>query len=278
MRVELRHLVAGAVADVGDVEGDLDLARARDARRRQRQVREAEARVAEAVAEGIERHALEVLVGVALRDVVLVLRRHPVQVGVDRVGQLAARVVDRRTARAPRRCRPLRRGTTPRGSPAADRAPSRCRERAGVEEHERDLGVGGEHGFEQRLLRAGQVQVAAVAALGFDLQVGAEAEDHDVRPLRQGHRAGHGLGIGRADEVRALLVVDRHAGAEHLAQALHDADLARRRAVVVAGRVVLVAGRADHGDRPRLLALQRQERDGRRGGGGVPGPPCCRGC
>ena len=85
-------------------------------------------------------------------------------------------------------------------------------ERAGVEEHERDLGVRREHGLEQRLLRAGQVQVAAVAALGLDLQIGAETEDDDVRPLRQRHRAGHGLGIGRPDEVRALLVVDRDAG------------------------------------------------------------------
>ena len=38
VRVELRDLVAGAIADVGDVEGDLDLAGRSDARRRQRQV------------------------------------------------------------------------------------------------------------------------------------------------------------------------------------------------------------------------------------------------
>ena len=120
----------------------------------------------------------------------------------------------------------------------------RDRERTGVEEHECDPGVRREHGFEQRLLRAREVQVAAVASFGFDPQAGAEAEHHDVRLFRQRHRAGHGAGVGRTDEARALLVVDRDVGAEHLAQALHDADLAGRRAVVVAGRVVLVAGRA----------------------------------
>ena len=226
-------------------------------------LREAEARVAQAVAEGIERHAPEVLVGVALRDVVLVLRRHPIQVGVDRVGQLAARVVDAeqrarhgdaaRLAREPRR----------QDRRQLDRAPSVTASGPALKSTSATLGLAANTASSSGCCAPGRFRSRRSRPSASTRRLGAEAEDHDVRPLRQRHRAGHRVGIGRPDDVRALLVVDRDAGAEHLAQALHDADLAGRRAVVVAGRVVLVAGRADHGDRPRLLALQRQERDRR---------------
>ena len=74
-------------------------------------------------------------------------------------------------------------------------------ERAGVQQHQCDFRVGAVDRFEQLLLRARQVEVTAVTALGLDLQVGAEAQDDDVRLLRERDRARHGLGIGRADEV-----------------------------------------------------------------------------
>ncbi len=110
-----------------------------------------EAGVAEAVAEGVERDALEVLVGVAARDVVLVLRGNAVEAGVDGVGQVAAGVVEAEEGAGNGGAAELARVPCGEDGGHVVVGPGGG-ERAGVEQAKRDLRVGGVDRFEQALL------------------------------------------------------------------------------------------------------------------------------
>ena len=74
--IELRHLVAGDLAGVANVDAYGRRFRCPRLPARETEVRIGERRVAETVPEGVDRLALEIHVGEALRDVVLVHRRH----------------------------------------------------------------------------------------------------------------------------------------------------------------------------------------------------------
>src|SRR6202047_2190917 len=93
MDIHLRDLRSRSWARVLQIERPLYLSCCRCPGLRQLQVAVLELRIAEAVTKGIEWNALEVEIGKSLRNIVLVLRRHTVQTGVDRIRKMAARGV-----------------------------------------------------------------------------------------------------------------------------------------------------------------------------------------
>ncbi len=190
--IDLHDLVALARARVRNLRADRERLAGLEAGLRQLESRVREARVAEAIAEGIERSAVEVAVGAA-RHRVVGEGRELVDALVEGHRQAARRVVvagqglgDRGAtllARVPRlqdRVRVLVRPVD--------------RERAAAHQHHHERLARRLHGLEQLLFLARQVEARAIAALEAGLvdarllafEVGGDADDgdHDVRGTR----------------------------------------------------------------------------------------------
>ena len=271
--VELHGRCGGDVALVLDRDRRPQPLAGRQGRLGQRQIREGELRIGEAVAERIQRLRVEVAVRAALHGV------------VRKGGQVVQALVEGdRQAAAGRELaeQQLRHGlaAVAAGVPVLhDGAAVRLRKvhrqgRAGGEDEDRGLAHGHDL-FQQLLLQARQVQVrlvaravlvGGVALLALDAGVKAQAQHDDVRLPRHGD--GLAQAVARQRKALRAVAVERAAlGIEHAGlavadavDALQDGDVFGGRAVVVALEHLLAVGvGADDRDGGELVDIQGQQ-------------------
>jgi hypothetical protein len=274
-QIDLHDLVAGALAGVLDVHRDGGVLSRLELRGND-EVRVAERRVREAVAEGVERRLLDVAVGAAAHGVVLEGRQVLLR-AVDGDGQPAAGADVAEEDLGDRRAALLARipGVQDRGD--VGRRP-RDGDRAAGRQHEHDGLAGRDGRLEEALLCRRQAQARAIAArvLGglalLALVTRREPEDRDDRVaalhdrLRLGELGARGAA---ARERRASRIGDLDARlARPRADALEQRHGARRLAVVVAEQHLAIVRRRPRrrrgGARPaRAAARRRGSRAGR---------------
>ena len=178
------------------------------------EVRIIEFRIAQAIAKGIQRLALEIAVGTAAHGVILKLGKLVRRV-VEGDRQLAGRrnlakedVRQRRAARLP-------------GIPGPQDGVALFHAQRAARRHHGDHRLAGhQDGVHQLPLGFGQFQidlvaggilVAGVARLAFDGRIQAQAEDHHIADVRHGHRLGQPV-VVLLREIGAPALVEVRAG------------------------------------------------------------------
>jgi hypothetical protein len=210
------------------------------------------------MAEGVERNTLEVHVGVALADIVLVLRGYAIEVLVDGVGQMAARVVYAEERAGDGVTAPFA------GIPRTEDGGKmivrpRNGKRTGIFKHKDGLRVSGVDGFEELFLCSRKIEVSTVTSFSFDSKACAKAEYDDIAFPREISSVIDGLLVEWINVARTLVELYFDAFAKKRFKAANDADFAKGCAIVVASFIVVSPSWADNSDRLDLLLIEREE-------------------
>ena len=186
MNIKLHDFVTRTLAGVFHIHADVHLAGGLDFVRRQFQAAVFERGVAQAVAKREERFAVHIHVGETFCDVVFVHRRHLRFRGIHGVRQpaggiyVAEKNIGNRVAALFARPPGLQQRGNIRGNP-------RHGQRPGAHLHNHRARIGGEDGFDQFFLVAGQSKRFAVAAFLLNLPVSADDDDGDIGFAREIH-------------------------------------------------------------------------------------------